>query len=117
MIRYVPWLLVCVTLGIIGQMLLKSGSLQASEKTGLKFYLSAFASFPTLAGLFCYVVSSLLWIYLLRVVPLSWAYPMISISYVVVVFLSRLFFQEPISAARWAGVFLICSGVILVARS
>lgn len=45
----------------------------------------------------------LLWIYLLQRLPLSMAYPMLSINLVLVLVGSRLFFHEQISYHNWLG--------------
>jgi len=64
-----------------------------------------------------YAISTLLWLVVLSRVPLSYAYPMISFSYVLVVLASGWILGESIPLARWIGVLLICSGIIVVARS
>ena len=67
-------------------------------------------------GLACYLLSMLLWIRVLMRLPLSVAYPLLSISYVLVylVATSWSFWGETASTARSAGIGLILLGVILV---
>lgn len=60
--------------------------------------------------------------FILFAAALSWAdltfvLPAISAEVIVNVVFARYFLQEIISPARWAGVLLICCGVILVVRS
>ena len=45
---------------------------------------------------------------------LSVAYPTVSLGYVLVIVMSKVFFKERISPARWLGVVIICAGVALV---
>ncbi len=45
---------------------------------------------------------------------LSVAYPTVSLGYVLVIVMSRVLFRERVSAARWVGVIIICTGVALV---
>ena len=56
----------------------------------------------------------LLWIYLLQRLPLSMAYPMLSINLVLVLVGSRLFFHEQISYHNWLGVGAIIVGALLL---
>jgi multidrug transporter EmrE-like cation transporter len=68
-------------------------------------------------GLSCYVVSVVVWILALSRVPVSIAYPMLSIGYVVAAFIGWQFMGESISAQKLTGIGFILIGVYLVARS
>jgi len=70
-----------------------------------------------LLGLFLYAVSTIFWLIVLSRVDLSYAYPMISIGYVLILVLSWVFLSEHISLVRVLGVLLICGGVFLISRS
>jgi len=70
-----------------------------------------------LLGFILYGVSSLLWLMVLSKRDLSYAYPMIAAGYVLVVFLSWVFFKEEIPLLRIAGLVLICAGVVIVGIS
>jgi undecaprenyl phosphate-alpha-L-ara4N flippase subunit ArnF len=71
-----------------------------------------------LAGLGCYAVSMMLWLVALSRCDLSLAYPMLSLSYVLVyiaaVYWPRL--GESATTLKTAGIMLIVAGVMLVAR-
>jgi uncharacterized membrane protein len=54
---------------------------------------------------------------LLSWADLSYVLPVTSAGYVLAAIAGRLFLQEQISAARWTGVALIMSGVLLVGRT
>ena len=60
--------------------------------------------------------ASVLWMYILKHYPLSMAYPMASISYVIALVLAIIFLHETVSWNRWLGVALIMTGCIFVAR-
>ena len=49
-------------------------------------------------------------------VPVSIAYPMLSLGYVINAFAAQLLFGETVTAARWMGIGFIVLGVWLVAR-
>ncbi len=68
-------------------------------------------------ALLAYGVSVLTWIVGLSRVPVSQAYPMLSLGYVLTALLAWQWLNEPISAMRWAGIGVIIVGVWLVSRS
>ena len=68
-------------------------------------------------GLACYVVSVVVWLIGLSRVPVSIAYPMLSLGYVVNAVAAYYIFGESVTPGRWLGVGFIIVGVWLVARS
>lgn len=68
------------------------------------------------SGLFGYALSMLCWFFALRRLPLSQAYPMLSISYALVCLLAAAlpWFAEPFTLLKTAGVLLIMLGVRLI---
>ncbi len=68
-------------------------------------------------GLCCYVVSVAIWIMALSRVPVSIAYPMLSIGYIVNVFAAAYLFGESVTLHKLLGIGFIVIGVYLVARS
>ncbi len=70
-----------------------------------------------IGGMACYAVSLVVWIMALSRVPVSIAYPMLSIGYVVNAFVAWQWFGEALSAQKLAGIALVVVGVYLVARS
>jgi multidrug transporter EmrE-like cation transporter len=70
-----------------------------------------------IAGIACYVISVFVWIVGLSRVPVSVAYPMLSLGYVVNAIAAYYLFGEAVNAQRWLGIGFIIAGVYLVARS
>lgn len=68
-------------------------------------------------GLSCYVVSVVVWIMALSRVPVSIAYPMLSIGYVVNALAAWWLFGESLTAVRLTGIGVIIVGVYLVTKS
>ena len=68
-------------------------------------------------GLTLLVFSMGLHLMALSRVDLSFAYPFLSVSYVLVLLAGYFWFGESIDASRIAGVALICIGTFFVARS
>ena len=69
------------------------------------------------AGVAFYGVSLLVWIMGLSRVPVSIAYPMLSLGYIVNAIAAHYLFGEAVTAQRWLGIGFIVLGVYLVARS
>lgn len=69
------------------------------------------------SGLFAAVLAALFWMLVLRSLDLSFAYPFMVLSFVFVMFLSALFFDEPITAEKMVGLILIGIGVYITSRS
>ena len=68
-------------------------------------------------GAFCYAISLVVWIIGLSRVPVSIAYPMLSLGYVVNAIAAHYLLGESVTVARWLGIGFIIIGVWLVARS
>lgn len=111
-----------VLLNAAAQLLLKAGTNRVGEfaysldnlvPVGAKLA----ASPPILAGLACYVVSVVVWILALSRVPVSVAYPMLSVGYIVNAIAAWMLFGESLTAQKLVGIAFIVVGVWLVARS
>ena len=111
-----------VLLNAAAQLLLKAGTNRVGEfafsldnlvPVGTKLA----ASPPILAGLACYVVSVVVWILALSRVPVSIAYPMLSVGYIVNAIAAWMLFGESLTAQKLVGIGFIVVGVWLVARS
>ncbi len=71
----------------------------------------------TWIGFLLYGLSAICWLWVLSRVQLSFAYPLLSLSFPIVVVLSVIYFAEVITPIRWIGVSLIVIGVSLLART
>jgi multidrug transporter EmrE-like cation transporter len=74
-------------------------------------------SLPFWSGMFCYAASLCVWLAALAKAPVSTAYPMLSLGYVIVAAVSVGWLGETLSPAKMLGIALICVGVVLVSRS
>jgi multidrug transporter EmrE-like cation transporter len=72
---------------------------------------------PFWTGMLCYGASVCVWLAALSKAPVSTAYPMLSLGYVVVAVVSVLWLGESMGPAKVFGIALICAGVVLVSRS
>ncbi|MCB1218657.1 EamA family transporter [bacterium] len=111
-------LLTSIALGAAGQLMFKAAArtLPAYSELGLARLLLAMFTTPLiLAGFICFFISSVLWIVTLRSMPLSNAYPMVALSYVIIFLGSFYLFGEAVDWRHWAGAGLIISGILLIA--
>jgi multidrug transporter EmrE-like cation transporter len=74
-------------------------------------------SVPFWTGMLCYAASVCVWVAALSKAPVSTAYPMLSLGYVVVAAVSVAWLGETLTPAKMLGIALICTGVLLVSRN
>jgi multidrug transporter EmrE-like cation transporter len=122
MIKNLLLIFTSVLLGVAGQLSLKHGMTTVGQidldvSSTPMMLLRSFTNPYVLLGFIMYGVSSLSWLIVLSRVELSLAYPMISIGYVLVVFLSWMIFAEHVTLLRFLGTLVICFGVFLISRT
>jgi multidrug transporter EmrE-like cation transporter len=105
------FLVIAIALGAFGQVALKQGMSKISLSSGAGMAVGVVRAIFTpyvFLGFLLYAISSK-W-------NLSYAYPMIAIGYIGVVFLSRIFFKEHVTPMQWVGIVLMCGGLAIVTR-
>ena len=116
-------ILISVAFAATGQIILKLGmnkvgQISVGSYSQLSEAIIKMLTTPLVPlGLLFYVLAASLWLVVLSRVPLSLAYPMVALGYVIVVFLSWLVLKEVVPPTRWLGLAVICLGVILVGKS
>jgi len=105
------FILAGVLLNAAAQLLLKAGT--NAVPLGVRLAIEP----HVLGGLACYVVSVVVWVVALSRVPVSIAYPMLSIGYVVNAIAARYLLGETLTPMRLVGIGVIIVGVFMVARS
>jgi undecaprenyl phosphate-alpha-L-ara4N flippase subunit ArnF len=103
--------LAAVVFSASGQLLLKAGAQRVEAASGVGFLLAALADGRVVLGLAAWAVSTLCWLYVLRTAPLSRAYGLTSLTYVLVLFASVLFLGEGVRRGHVAGTVLIVMGI------
>ena len=116
------FLLAGVLLNAGAQLLLKAGTnvlgvLTLTRETWADTLVQMATQRHFVLGAACYVLSLFVWILGLSRVPVSVAYPMLSIGYIVNAIAAHYLFGETITVTRWLGIGFIVVGVWLVARS
>lgn len=106
-----------ITLTALGQVMLKLGTTHTAPELPAAERLLRMLIHPyVLAGLVLYGVSTLLWLLAISQLKLSVAYPMVSLSYVIVVGASHLILHESITGFQKLGLVLILVGVLFLVR-
>jgi len=120
----VTWVLILsgVTLNAAAQLLLKVATrplahLAGFDSQALSFSIRVlFGSLYFWAGMLCYAVSVCVWLGALSKAPVSTAYPMLSLGYVMVAAVAVTLLGETLPPGKLLGILLICAGVVLTSR-
>ena len=105
--------LLSVVLNAAGQLLFKAARVAQPDASVPHLFLHP----QTWYGLFIYALSAICWLWVLARAQLSLAFPILALTFPIVLSLSALLFAEVISPMRWAGVGIIVIGVSLLART
>jgi len=121
-VNYLPLILLGVLLNAAAQLFLKEGMRRIGhfEFAWANFLPIAFqagTNIFVLGGLLCYVISVAVWLLVLSRVEVSFAYPLLSVGYIVNAVAGYYLFQENLSLTRITGILIICVGVYFVTRS
>lgn len=120
--RYLPLVLFGVFLNAAAQLFLKQGMraigpFSFAAKNIISVGMKVAFNPSILLGMTCYAVSIIVWLMVLSRVDVSYAYPLLSVGYIVAALAGQFLFGEVVGAARWMGILVICLGVFLITRS
>jgi drug/metabolite transporter (DMT)-like permease len=121
MLKNLLLIVLTVMINTTGQFVIKTGvnKIGKISITGNLFgtILRALTSWVIIGGFGLYFLSAILWIIILSRAELSWAFPILSLSYVITVLASPILLNESFSVQRLMGTLVICIGVYLVSRT
>jgi len=111
-------ILLGVVFAAVGQVSWKLGMNLMGPITdfGLSDLISVFLDPHILFGLIMYGLSTVFWLIALSRMELSFVYPFISLTYVLVLALSHLVLKESIGLNKIAGTVLIILGLIIISK-
>jgi multidrug transporter EmrE-like cation transporter len=125
--KFIPFILFTVLTNAAAQLLLKQGMMHL---TPVSFGPLSFDGGSiigkigmtllnpwVIAGLFTFVISMASHLFVLSKVELSFAYPFLSLAYILVAVAAWTLFNEDLNTLRIAGIALICVGTVLIAQS
>ena len=123
MIKILTILVLSVTSSALAQISLKKGMMVCD----CSFRLALDNLFPlafklatnayVLGGIVLYLFSLITWLYVLKHVDVSFAYPFMALGVVMVLVLSYFLFNEDINSYRMLGVAAIVVGIVLIGKS
>ena len=108
MLPYYLALAAGIALGVVGQIALKFGSAGAGSLAG------QFLNSPTLLGFAIYAAAAICYVIAIRRIPISLAYPSVSVSYVAVGLAAHLLWNEPFGLPQFVCILLIGGGILLL---
>jgi multidrug transporter EmrE-like cation transporter len=115
------FVLVCVSVSLsaAAQTAFKMGVGRAQSASDAAIWFKAWAMLLSplvLLGLALYGVGTVLWLFALRQLDLSLAYPFVAMSFVMVAISGMVFLGEPVQPSRLVGLGLIVLGLLVMAR-
>jgi len=123
MLKTLIVMLVAITAGAVGDIFLTQGMKSSGDLStmGLReifdTVIKALTNWRLILGTAMQAVYFGLWLAVLSWEDLSVALPMQALSYIVVAFLAQWYLGEQVSPMRWAGICLVCVGVVMITKS
>ena len=119
MIKYIPMIIFVVTTNALSQTLLKQGMVKIGQFTldsnnALSTVLRIAFDPWVVSGLLVMAVSMAAHLWVLSRVPLTFAFPFIALSYVVVLAIGYFVFRESLNLYHFAGTALIIAGIVFI---
>jgi drug/metabolite transporter (DMT)-like permease len=114
-----PWLLLVFEVVFVtaSEILLKVGASKTGRVAGWEWTgLLALGSIWIWCAIALVILSFLCWVYVLKYIPLSIAFPLSNVVHVLVPLSCWIFLGEHISSRRWCGIAIVILGVAVVAR-
>jgi len=123
MLKTIIIMILAVTAGTIGDILLAKGMKQLGDLSTMNLRgimevaFRAMTEWKIVVGTAMLALFFFLWLAVLSWEDLSVALPMQALNYVLVAVLAKYLLHEDISPLRWAGIALVCVGVMLITKS
>ncbi|MBD2529985.1 EamA family transporter [Nostoc flagelliforme FACHB-838] len=113
----ITWLLlmIVVLLGTTANLSLKYALyISSATKEASTSILNLLFSRYFMIWFICYTFMTLLWLYVLRTIPLSQAFPVLGLMYALIPIASHYLLKEQVIFSQWLGISIIITGVVLV---
>lgn len=104
-------ILAAILFSVVGQLFLKSGAQQLAGLGRVEFLLTAARDVRVVSGLITWIASTVCWLFVLRVAPLSRAYGLTSLTYVLIFLASVFLYGEQVRRLHVVGTVLIVIGI------
>lgn len=110
------FLLSFVALLSCGQILFKISALGMAGENGFGAFRRLALAPSFYLGLGVYALATIIWIWILREVPFSKAYPFVILTFVVTPILGAYFFQESLTLRYFVGMFVLIVGLAIMSN-
>ena len=123
MFKTIVIMLLAVTAGTVGDILLAKGMKQLGDLSTMNLRgimevaFRAMTEWKIVVGTAMLALFFFLWLAVLSWEDLSVALPMQALNYVLVAVLAKYILHEEVSPLRWGGIALVCIGVMLITKS
>lgn len=123
MFKTIVIMLLAVTAGTVGDILLAKGMKQLGDLSTMNLRgimevaFRAMTEWKIVVGTAMLAMFFFLWLAVLSWEDLSVALPMQALNYVLVAVLAKYILHEEVSPLRWGGIALVCIGVMLITKS
>lgn len=123
MLKTIIIMLIAVAAGTVGDILLAKGMKQLGDLSTMNLRgifevaFRAMTEWKIVVGTAMLALFFFLWLAVLSWEDLTVALPMQALNYVLVALLAKYLLHEQISPLRWAGIALVCIGVIMITKS
>jgi undecaprenyl phosphate-alpha-L-ara4N flippase subunit ArnE len=108
LLPYYCALVAAILFGVVGQVLLKTGAVRSAD------VLAQFLDPFTIVGLGAYGLAAICYIAAIKKIPLTLAFPSVSLSYVLVAVIAHYAWNEPLGWPQLGGIALIAGGILLL---
>jgi multidrug transporter EmrE-like cation transporter len=115
------YILMTVLMTVYGQLVFKwrmdlKGDFPSGAINKFQYIIWAYLDPWIISGFAAAFLSSIFWSITLTKFELSFAYPFTSLSFVLVVFFSAMFFKEPFTLNKFLGILMIIGGLFVISR-
>jgi EamA-like transporter family. len=123
MLKTMVLMILAVTAGTVGDLLLAKGMKELGDLSTMNLRgimevaLRAMTEWKIVVGTAMLALFFFLWLAVLSWEDLSVALPLQALNYVLVALLAKYLLHEQVSPLRWAGIALVCVGVMLITKS
>jgi drug/metabolite transporter (DMT)-like permease len=123
MLKTLIVMLLAITAGAVGDIFLTQGMRDSGDISAMGVrqivdtVIKALTNWRLILGTAMQAVYFGLWLAVLSWEDLSVALPMQALSYIVVAFLAQWYLGEQVTPLRWAGISLVCVGVMMITKS
>lgn len=112
------YILLTILFTVYGQIIIKwqvqqSGPFPQDNIEKLQYIIKLLLTPWVISGFICAFLAALSWMAAMTKFPLSYAYPFMSLAFVLVMFLSAIFFKEPFTIPKSIGLGFIILGIII----